>query len=409
MSTAEFDRTLLMPDEANEPVFPARPDSRAERLMRRALADAAPAEERPAKARVSAPVPTRNNSARKAVRARELNKRIRDALREQTEAVYSEASDANAPGADALDNATAEAAPEKKAGSSWEDIANEIAPATVSRRGLATGAARGPSLRDPNAPKAHPVWRQAPAAPRVIACPQPAPSQSLHEALCGEESTDAQGVHYLVSRAAREYDAHFETLRERLDKVLARELFPVLSGTHVEDLLFVDIETTGLSSAAPLFLVGALSMERDARLDLFLARDYPEESALLAAFHRLAAGKTLVTFNGKSFDWPYIEGRSRAHRLSFSAPRAHFDLLHHARRVWKHSLPNCKLQTLELYLCGRTRVDDVPGSQIPRAYHEFVATHAKTGAGAHLMAPILHHNALDFLTTAELLCLAGEE
>jgi uncharacterized protein YprB with RNaseH-like and TPR domain len=115
-----------------------------------------------------------------------------------------------------------------------------------------------------------------------------------------------------------------------------------------------------------------------------------------------------VTFNGKSFDWPYIEGRSRAHRLPVQLPRAHLDLLHHARRQWKHSLPDCKLQTLELYLCGRTRVDDVAGREIPRTYHEFARTHAQNGTGAHLMSPILHHNALDILTMAELLCKTAE-
>jgi uncharacterized protein YprB with RNaseH-like and TPR domain len=149
-------------------------------------------------------------------------------------------------------------------------------------------------------------------------------------------------------------------------------------------------------------------MDGTPRLNLFLARDYPEEKAALAAFHEVARGKRLITFNGKSFDWPYIEGRSITYRLQFERPVAHFDLLHHARKTWKYSLPNCKLQTLELYLCGRTRIDDVPGSQIPAAYHEFVATHAATGAGAHLMAPILHHNALDILTMAELVCKAGE-
>jgi uncharacterized protein YprB with RNaseH-like and TPR domain len=161
-----------------------------------------------------------------------------------------------------------------------------------------------------------------------------------------------------------------------------------------------------------LFLVGALDFdnaEQQPQLQLFLARDYPEERALLAAFLRIAAGRTLVTFNGKSFDWPYIEGRGIGHRLKFERPRAHFDLLHYARRKWKHSLPNCKLQTLELYLCGRTRIDDVAGSQIPRVYHEFVATHARNGTGAHLLAPVVHHNALDILTMAELLCKAGEE
>ena len=195
-------------------------------------------------------------------------------------------------------------------------------------------------------------------------------------------------------------------------RVLASEKFDKLGGMAPSDLLFVDIETTGLSSSLPLFLVGALEFSAETHegtLHLFLARDYPEERSLLQAFHTLAAGKSLVTFNGKSFDWPYIEGRSVSHRLRFGKPPEHFDMLHFARRQWKNQLPNCKLQTLELYLCGRNRIDDVAGSEIPRTYHEFVRTHAQSGCGAHLMGPILHHNALDILTMAELFCMAGEE
>jgi uncharacterized protein YprB with RNaseH-like and TPR domain len=259
----------------------------------------------------------------------------------------------------------------------------------------------------------HTTWLQEPAEPRAILCPTPPPNASLQEVLSGEERICVEnGVHYLIARNASEYDAEFATLSTRLERVLQRECFPQLSGARLQDLLFVDIETTGLSSSVPLFLVGALDFDnaqQQPQLQLFLARDYPEERALLAAFHQIAAGRTLVTFNGKSFDWPYIEGRSVGHRLKFAGPRSHFDLLHFARRTWKHSLPNCKLQTLELYLCGRTRVDDIAGSQIPRTYHEFVATHARSGTGAHLLAPVIHHNALDILTMAELLCKAGEE
>ena len=212
-----------------------------------------------------------------------------------------------------------------------------------------------------------------------------------------------------MSRAAHSYDPHFSTLRERLIRVLESEKLPALSGAHVDDLLFVDIETTGLSSGQPLFLIGALSMQNEPQLDLFLARDMDEEAAALSAFAQLAQGKTLVTFNGKSFDWPYIEGRSRAHRVRPAIIKSHLDMLHQARRTWKHSLPNCKLQTLELYLCGRTRIDDINGSEIPRTYHEFARRHAQNGTGAHLMSPILHHNALDILTTAELLCILSEK
>jgi uncharacterized protein YprB with RNaseH-like and TPR domain len=428
---------------SDESLARPKPGSRADRLMRTALeAEAANDAHTPLK--ISG-ANTASAAPRPGARARALNKRIRDVLREQTDAVFVDPQVASSVTASPVTASTDEgnnvpkmtgdhtaparpvpahsaaAAPQPvappttsvtpKASSSWEDIANEIAPSGLQpRRGLATGAMRGPALRDPHAPKSHPVWRPAPEKPAVIPCPAPRPSALLHEAIQGvEKQCDVHGAHYLLSRPAHEYDSIFGTIHERMAKILEREVFPSLSGIAVEDLLFVDIETTGLSSSQPLFLIGALSLTEEAPLDLFLARDYPEERAALAAYHELAHGKTLVTFNGKSFDWPYIEGRSKSYRLNFKRPPAHLDLLHHARRQWKHSLPNCKLQTLELYLCGRTRVDDVPGSQIPRTYHEFVATHAASGRGAHLMAPILHHNALDILTMAELLCIAGEE
>jgi uncharacterized protein YprB with RNaseH-like and TPR domain len=372
-----------------------RPLSRAERLKSEALESASTVSSRD-----SAP-PTGKPGAR----ARALNRRITQVLREQEAETYGVTGEK-------------EQSPTVAGSSSasWEDIANEVVPdsSTGERThgGLATGAMRGPSRRNPAAQTrpAHATWLAEPNNPGVIPCPIPAVDVLLHDALRGVEyRCQEHGTHYLISRAATEFDAAFGSLQSRLAHVLERETFPALSGARVEDLLFVDIETTGLSSSLPLFLIGALRLDGEPRLDLFLARDYPEEQAVLAAFHRLAVGRTFITFNGKSFDWPYIEGRSTRYRLPFQKPRAHLDLLHYARRTWKHSVPNCKLQTLELYLCGRTRIDDVLGSQIPQTYHEFVATHAASGRGAHLMAPVIHHNALDILTMAELLCKASED
>lgn len=405
-------------------------------------------------------------AAKSGAASRELNRRIRGVLKEQVETVYSapdtdgersreysrvensgaatsiSASQENACSENARDFSSSENADsttfsetkkaqaprpelvvekenaprENPAAGSWESLADEIAPVgTRPARGLATGTARrikpakeGASTRD--APL---IWRSEPLSPRAILAESHAPKTALHDALRGIEKRDSHGeAHYLLSRDAAHYDAAFADLGARLARVLANGKFAQLEGAAPGDLLFVDIETTGLSSAQPLFLVGALEFSpatHEGKLHLFLARDYPEERPLLGAFHELAAGKSLVTFNGKSFDWPYIEGRSTAHRLRFEKPPAHFDLLHFARRQWKNQLPNCKLQTLELYLCGRNRIDDVAGGDIPRTYHEFVRTHAQSGGGAHLMGPILHHNALDILTMAELFCLAGEE
>jgi hypothetical protein len=150
----------------------------------------------------------------------------------------------------------------------------------------------------------------------------------------------------------------------------------------------------------PAFLVGFLVWQDDGLvLRQFLARDYSEEPAMLERAWELLDGvSTLVTFNGASFDIPFIEDRAAASGL---APRRlgprHVDMLHESRRRWKGVLPNCKLQTLERFVCGHLRHGDIPGDLIPAVYHEFVRT-----GDARQMEVILHHNALDLLTLAEL-------
>lgn len=165
-----------------------------------------------------------------------------------------------------------------------------------------------------------------------------------------------------------------------------------------EDVLFIDIESTGLGHS-PLFLIGTLAWEDDDLLvRQYLARDYAEERAATALFIDAAVEKRLlVSFNGKSFDWPFIRARAAYNGLPFTLAPAHFDLLHTARRLWRGTLPNCKLQTLEHHICGRLRHDDIPGAEIPDAYHAYVRT-----GNASQLVQILKHNMLDLITLAEL-------
>jgi len=76
---------------------------------------------------------------------------------------------------------------------------------------------------------------------------------------------------------------------------------------------------------------------------ILLGLHYGEEPAVLASlWSRLAELDVMVTFNGKSFDWPMIEDRSRRHLLHKRrplTPPAHLDMLHPARRKWKKLLP----------------------------------------------------------------------
>jgi uncharacterized protein YprB with RNaseH-like and TPR domain len=172
---------------------------------------------------------------------------------------------------------------------------------------------------------------------------------------------------------------------------------------------YLDIETCGLAGE-PLFLIGLMRFQKDSlRVDQLLARDYSEERPLLAAFWKeLAKTECLVTFNGKTFDVPTIMSRSMACGL-FEAPELpdHVDLLHESRRRWKKAVPNCRLQTLEEWICRRRRSGDIPGCDIPAAYHDFVrarqsADVVRQARSLRRLQTIMHHNALDLVTMAEL-------
>jgi uncharacterized protein YprB with RNaseH-like and TPR domain len=107
----------------------------------------------------------------------------------------------------------------------------------------------------------------------------------------------------------------------------------------------------------------------------------------------------MISFNGKTFDWPMVRERSVRHRLKLptEAQFAHIDVLHHARRRWRKKLPNCRLQTLEWHVCRRRRTDDIPGHRIPAVYAEYVRTGFERD-----MDTVLYHNALDLVTLFDL-------
>ena len=129
-------------------------------------------------------------------------------------------------------------------------------------------------------------------------------------------------------------------------------------------------------------------------------RPCPRGRVMLRALWQIAgSNQVLASFNGKSFDWPCIHDRSTLHHIGAESRTGliHCDLLHHARRRWKDRLPNCRLQTLERYVCGRRRSGDIPGSEIPMAYHDFVRS-----GNTRQLESILHHNALDLVTLVEL-------
>lgn len=190
----------------------------------------------------------------------------------------------------------------------------------------------------------------------------------------------------------------------RLARALAMPLVCEVSRDEVVSVdprrtLVMDIETGGFSGT-PVFLIGVVALDRRPLcVEQWLARDYPEEEAILHRLARWARKRdTWVTFNGKAFDAPFVLDRAAIYGIELDPPRVHVDLLHAARRRWRRKLPDCRLETLERHVLKRRRVGDVPSSDVPDLFHHFIRTR-----NAAPLKPVLEHNQLDLVSSTELL------
>ena len=169
--------------------------------------------------------------------------------------------------------------------------------------------------------------------------------------------------------------------------------------TH-RDIAFLDIESTGLygGTGTYAFLVAVGAIEDDAfAVRQYFMRDFGEEPAQLSALEEgLSPFSAVSSFNGKSFDVPFLVSRFITQRKRFCAESwPHFDVLFPARRLWRARLADCTLQRLEREIFGMTRTGDIAGELIPRTYFSFIR-----GRGLEEMAAVVRHNARDVVSTA---------
>lgn len=173
--------------------------------------------------------------------------------------------------------------------------------------------------------------------------------------------------------------------------------------------LFLDTETTGLAGGTGTyaFLVGLAWWDAGGlQVVQFLMRDFTEEySLLLELAEHVRERPVLLTFNGKSFDWPLLENRFAMTRsIAAPKPAAHLDLLHPARALWKLRLGSVRLVELERNVLdaqqlGWHREDDVDSALIPQHYFDYLR-----GGPAHPLAGIVRHNQMDLRGLAALFC-----
>jgi uncharacterized protein len=173
-------------------------------------------------------------------------------------------------------------------------------------------------------------------------------------------------------------------------------------GHRAEELFFFDTETTGLGGGTgnTIFLLGYASVIGEHLVLRQHILPHPgAEVPLYQSFLEQVNYRTLVTYNGKSFDWPQVKTRHtlvREHVPKLPA-FGHFDLFHAARRLWKHKLERLKLAVVEKDVLGIERKDDIPGYLAPMIYFDFIESKQPDG-----MLGIIKHNEIDILSLVTL-------
>jgi len=174
-------------------------------------------------------------------------------------------------------------------------------------------------------------------------------------------------------------------------------LDPAGRDVEPEGLLFLDTETTGLGQGAGNvpFMIGAGWWTTGGfTVRQYLIRHPGEEAAMLGMLSELLPRFThLVTYNGRTFDWPLVKNRYVLHRMPQPKDPAHFDFLYPSRSLWRTTMPSVRLGAVEESKLGVLRVDDVPGSMAPALYFQYLAER-----DVSVLEGVVRHNETDIVT-----------
>ncbi len=228
--------------------------------------------------------------------------------------------------------------------------------------------------------------------------------KSLSQTISGEWHYNKYGGVYIVNKSL-----DIDDLLSYSDEPSELSVFKNYIGytqksITLDDLVFIDIETTGLASDAGtyVFLIG-LGKYTGTKLNLtqFFLNSPAGELALLDQLEKhLTDSSVIVSYNGKSFDVPHIRSRY----LYFDWPNPledhhHIDLLHLVRRIWKARLSNRSLGQIETKILNvRRSEEDIPGWMVAQLYLEYLHTQ-----DASPLTRIFYHNEIDVISLAMLL------
>ena len=171
-----------------------------------------------------------------------------------------------------------------------------------------------------------------------------------------------------------------------------------------ENSCFLDIETLGLNrNKDMIYLVGVLYFDKAENLwnlDQYFSESIKDEkSMLIELVKRIENFHTIITYNGNSFDLPYLNNRFHLYNIDFNFSNNHsLDLYAIVRKNKQYlNLENYKLKTLERYL-GVYREDIYSGRDCIDFYKDYVLT-----KDLSLKKKILQHNYDDLFYMLDLM------
>lgn len=207
-------------------------------------------------------------------------------------------------------------------------------------------------------------------------------------------------------------------------------LYPIEAPFEMEDILFFDIETTGLSARTSfLYLIGCMYFVNDTwQITQWFADEVTNEAEILGSFFQKVTNyKRIVHYNGSGFDIPFIQNKCKQHNIDAS-----FDLIE-SFDIYKKLLPykrllpmdNLKLKTIEAFL-GVEREDTYSGADLIQIYANYLGSNRyeklhlsnpqkekdnsssnKIPSSKELLEKLLLHNKEDvegLLTISNILC-----
>lgn len=207
-------------------------------------------------------------------------------------------------------------------------------------------------------------------------------------------------------------------LLTELPDFLKNSLETLFSSYQIEQLLFFDIETTGLSAkVSSLYLIGACFYNQERQkfqIIQYFAEEFDDEIRLLKEFYQLSRNfSVLLHYNGRTFDLPYLNAKCEAYQLPFRFGEKNgientdknnlpdnidiYQIFHKDKFFFngkRFPLKNKKQKTMEL-LAGYSREDILDGKELIRIYNKYHKEHLmqhETAEASFLELLLLHNH-----------------